>query len=110
MTTMPTPVDLRIWLLSKVLGWPGRRIANEVGVSQPTVVRTLARLEEEPPTGDDMQGYVAAAPTPPRGLPVLKAKTKNSSMLTLALTGAVIIIAVAIAFVLIAIAVSILSR
>jgi AraC-like DNA-binding protein len=113
---MPSPVDLRIWFLSKALGWPGRKIASEVGVSQPTVVRKLAEMEEDPPTGEDMQEIVSS--TPPKGIPVLKArrtellKARRTEvpMLMLAYTGAVIIIALAITLVLVALAVSILTH
>lgn len=115
---MPSPVDLRIWLLSKVMGWPGRRIAGEVGVSQPTVVRTLARLEEEPPTDQEMQDFVTVTSTgtPPHGLPIIatgrshRVSLKNTPILTLALAAAIILIAVAVAVVLISLAVSILGK
>lgn len=68
---MPSPLDLRIWHLSHVLGWATRRIGDEVGVSQPTVVRKLHRLEEHPPTDEEMQAFVTAAVTPPHGLPAI---------------------------------------
>lgn len=113
MAKMPSPVDLRIWLLSRVLGWPGRRIASEVGVSQPTVVRTLERLQNDPPTGDEMKEFVSTG-TPPKGMPVLKARapstTGGTTPLMLAFTGAVILITLAVTVVLIALAVAILSH
>lgn len=66
---MPSnPADMRIWMLSKVLGWPGRRVATEVGVSQPTVVRTLERMSKDPPTEKEIQEFVSVA-TPPQGIP-----------------------------------------
>lgn len=77
MTYMPSPVDLRIWLLSRTMGWPGRRIASEVGVSQPTVVRTLERLTKEPPTEQDLSEFVNVASTPPRGLPAIPGKIRS---------------------------------
>ena len=108
---MPSPVDLRIWFLSKALGWPGRKIASEVGVSQPTVVRKLAEMEEDPPTEADMQDFVSGGGTPPKGLPILKATRRGDTpVLMLAYTGAVIIIALAITLVLVAIAVAILTH
>lgn len=105
---MPSPVDLRIWFLSKALGWPGRKIASEVGVSQPTVVRKLAEMEEDPPTGEDIQEIVGT--TPPRGLPVLKTRRDKIPVLTLAYAGAIILIALAITLVLVSLAVSILTH
>lgn len=111
MATMPSPVDLRIWFLSRVLGWTQRRIANEVDVSQPTVARTLERLSNDPPTDQEMQDFVAVSTsTPPKGLPVLNGKRGDTSMLMLAFTGAVILITLAVTVVLIALAVAILSR
>ena len=107
---MPSPVDLRIWFLSKALGWPGRKIASEVGVSQPTVVRKLAEMEEDPPTEADMQDFVSGSGTPPKGLPVLKARRGQIPVLMLAYTGAVIIIALAVTLVLVSLAVTILSH
>src|SRR5881394_990195 len=78
MTYMPSPVDLRIWLLSRTLGWPGRRIASEVGVSQPTVVRTLERLTKEPPTEQELNDFVnVTSSTPPRGLPALTGRIRS---------------------------------
>lgn len=77
MTYMPSPVDLRIWLLSRTMGWPGRRIANEVGVSQPTVVRTLERLTKEPPTEQDLSEFVNVTSTPPRGLPAITGRIRS---------------------------------
>lgn len=106
---------MRIWILSKVLGWPGRRVASEVGVSQPTVVRTLERLQNDPPTDEEMQEFVNIG-TPPKGLPVLNGKGRPSgsiagmSPLMMAYTGAVISIALAITLVLVALAVSILTH
>ena len=76
MTLMPSPVDLRIWLLSRTLGWPGRRIASEVGVSQPTVVRTLERLNQDPPTEQEINEFVNVTATPPRGLPAITGRIK----------------------------------
>jgi hypothetical protein len=76
MTTMPSPVDLRIWLLSRTLGWSGRKVAGEVGVSQPTVVRTLERLDKEPPTEQEINDFVNVSATPPRGLPAITGKIK----------------------------------
>jgi hypothetical protein len=112
MKTMPSPVDLRIWFLSKALGWPGRKIASEVGVSQPTVVRKLAEMEEDPPTEQDMQDFVSGgSSTPPRGLPVVKPRRRDEvPMLMLAYTGAVIIIALAVTLVLVSLAVTILTH
>jgi hypothetical protein len=111
MKTMPSPVDLRIWFLSKALGWPGRKIASEVGVSQPTVVRKLAEMEEDPPTEQDMQEFVHGSSTPPRGLPVVKPRRRDEvPMLMLAYTGAVIIIALAVTLVLVSLAVTILGH
>lgn len=117
MTAMPSPVDLRIWLLSRVLGWPGRRIASEVGVSQSTVVRTLEQLSNDPPTDQEMQDFVTvtAAGTPPNGLPVLKTARKKHRnegvpLLTAAAAVAIILIAVAVTVVLISLAVHILSQ
>ncbi len=117
MATMPSPVDLRIWLLSRVLGWPQRRIASEVGVSQSTVVRTLEQLQNDPPTDQEMQDFVtvSSSGTPPHGIPVLKTQRKKvryreTALLTLATAAAIIMIAVAVTVVLIALAVSILSR
>lgn len=109
---MPSPVDLRIWLLSKVMGWPGRRIASEVGVSQPTVVRTLERLTNDPPTDQEMQDFVNVSATPPKGFPAMTGKRGRGDMppLTMALTGAVILITLAVTVVLIALAVAILQR
>jgi hypothetical protein len=104
---------MRIWLLSKVLGWPGRRVASEVGVSQPTVVRTLERLNNDPPTEQEMQDFVTVATnaTPASGLPILgKRSSADTPPLTRALTFAVIIIALAVTLVLVALAVSILTR
>jgi hypothetical protein len=109
MTLMPSPVDLRIWFLSKALGWPGRKIASEVGVSQPTVVRKLAEMEEDPPTEADMQEFVSSG-TPPKGFPALKARRGNVPILMLAYTGAVIIIALAVTLVLVSLAVTILTH
>lgn len=83
MTYMPSPVDLRIWLLSRTLGWPGRRIASEVGVSQPTVVRTLERLSKEPPTEQEITEFVNVTATPPRGLPAITGKIKSAKRPTL---------------------------
>lgn len=112
MAAMPSPVDLRIWLLSKVLGWPGRKVAEEVGVSQSTVVRTVERLSNDPPTDEEMQDFVTvASATPPKGMPVIRARAhQGKSPLMLAVTGAVIIIALAVAVVLVALAVAILSH
>ena len=79
-THMPTSVDLRIWMLSRTMGWSGRRVASEVGVSQPTVVRTLERLSKEPPTEQDISDFVnvtATAATPPRGLPAIPSKIRS---------------------------------
>jgi hypothetical protein len=75
---MPSPVDLPIWLLSRTMGWSGRRVATEVGVSQPTVVRTLERLTKEPPTEQEISELVNVSATPPRGIPVLPAKARRS--------------------------------
>ena len=111
--TMPSPVDLRIWLLSRVLGWPGRRIASEVGVSQSTVVRTLEQLKEDPPTDQEMQDFVTVTSTPPNGVPALKAsrhRYRDTRLLTLAAATAIIMIALAVTFVLVALALSILAR
>jgi hypothetical protein len=83
MRTMPSPVDLRIWFLSKALGWPGRKIASEVGVSQPTVVRKLAEMEEQPPTEAEMQEFVNGGGTPPRGFPALKSRRVQTPVLIL---------------------------
>lgn len=118
MKTMPSPVDLRIWLLSRVLGWPGRRIASEVGVSQSTVVRTLEQLSNDPPTDQEMQDFVTVSSnsgTPPHGIPVLGGTRKRTSyretaLLTLATAAAIIMIAVAVTVVLISLAVHILSH
>lgn len=109
---MPSPVDLRIWFLSKALGWPGRKIASEVGVSQPTVVRKLAEMEEDPPTEQEMQEFVSVGNgTPPKGFPALKAARHGKvPQLVTAYTFAVIIIALAVTLVLVALAVNILSR
>lgn len=112
---MPSPVDLRIWLLSRVLGWPGRKVADEVGVSQPTVVRTLERLSNDPPTDQEMQDFVAVAAgtdngTPPRGLPALKTRRHGTPLLTLVVAGSTALVAVAVTVVLIALAVAILSQ
>jgi hypothetical protein len=108
---MPSPVDLRIWFLSKALGWPGRKIASEVGVSQPTVVRKLAEMEEDPPTEQDMQEFVSGGNgTPPKGFPALRDKRGKVPALMTAYTFAVIIIALSVTLVLVALAVSILSR
>jgi len=111
---MPSPVDLRIWLLSKVMGWPQRRIANEVDVSQPTVARTLERLANDPPTDEEMQNFVAsgASGTPPKGLPVLKDRPvlRGTSLMTLVFAGAVTIIALAVTLVLVSLAVTILNH
>lgn len=114
--TMPSPVDLRIWLLSRVLGWPGRRIASEVGVSQSTVVRTLEQLQNDPPTDQEMQDFVTvtSSGTPPHGLPVIKAarkpRYKDTTLLTAAASFAIILVAVAVTVVLISLAVSILTH
>ena len=115
MKTMPSPVNLRIWLLSRVLGWPQRRIASEVGVSQSTVVRTLDQLQQEPPTDQEMQDFVTvtATGTPPNGLPLLSQQRKrrgDTHLLTLAAAAAIIMIAAAGTFVLIALAISILTN
>lgn len=110
MATMPSPVDLRIWFLSKALGWPGRKIASEVGVSQPTVVRKLAEMEEDPPTESDMQEFVSGGGTPPKGFPALKSRRSETPVLMLACTGAIIIIALAVTLVLVSLAVTILSH
>jgi hypothetical protein len=112
MATMPSPVDLRIWFLSRVLGWPQRRIAKEVDVSQPTVARTLERLTNDPPTDQEMQDFVAVTSpaTPPKGMRVLNGKHRDISMLTWVLTGAVILITLAVTVVLFALAVAILSH
>jgi hypothetical protein len=107
MTTMPSPVDMRIWLLSKVLSWPGRKIASEVGVSQPTVVRKLAEMEEDPPTDAEVQEFVHG--TPPKGFPALKARRGEATLLTLAVTGSIILIALAVTAVLVSLAVYLLS-
>jgi len=109
---MPSPVDLRIWLLSKVLGWPGRRVASEVGVSQPTVVRKLAEMEENPPTDQELQDFVKVSDTSPKGFPALKRQRERgeTTLLMLALTGAVVLISIAVAVVLIALAVAVLSH
>lgn len=113
---MPSPVDLRIWLLSRVLGWPQRRIASEVEVSQPTVARTLERLTNDPPTDAEMQEFVIGTTTgtPPNGLPALTANRKHryrdTPVLVAATATSIVIVAVAVAVVLIALAVSILSR
>jgi len=112
--TMPSPVDLRIWLLSRVLGWPGRRIASEVGVSQSTVVRTLEQLKDDPPTDQEMQDFVTVTSTPPNGVPILKTGRKNryrdTQLLTLAAAAAIFMIGLAVTVVLISLAVSILSH
>lgn len=109
-----SPSDLRIWFLSRVLGWPGRRVATEVGVSQPTVVRTLERLTKDPPTDQEMQDFVSAATTtPPGGIPVMKPDPQpeaGTSPLLLALTGAVILIALSVTVVLVALAIAILGH
>lgn len=108
-----TPSDLRIWFLSRVLGWPGRRVASEVGVSQPTVVRTLERLTKDPPTDQEMQDFMATASnTPPGGIPVLRPAQKqeaNTSPLIWALTGAVILITLSVTVVLVALSIAILN-
>ena len=83
MTLMPSPVDLRIWLLSRTLGWPGRRIASEVGVGQSTVVRTLERLNNDPPTEQEINEFVNVTATPPRGLPAITGKIKTAKRPTL---------------------------
>lgn len=83
MTAMPSPVDLRIWLLSRTLGWSGRRVASEVGVSQPTVVRTLERLSNDPPTEQEINEFVNVTATPPRGLPAITGKIKSTKRRTL---------------------------
>ncbi len=116
MKVMPSPVDMRIWLLSRVLGWPGRRIASEVGVSQSTVVRTLEQLQNDPPTDQEMQDFVTVTSggTPPHGLPALngtrKPRYRDTHLLTLAAAAAIILIAVAVTVVLISLAVSILGH
>ncbi len=110
MTTMPNPVDLRIWFLSKALGWPGRKIASEVGVSQPTVVRKLAEMEEDPPTEADMQEFVHSGSTRPKGFPALKVRRGEATLLTVVFAGAVTLVAVAVTVVLISLAVYLLSR
>jgi hypothetical protein len=112
---MPSsPSDLRIWFLSRVLGWPGRRVATEVGVSQPTVVRTLERLTKEPPTDQEMQDFVSAATsTPPGGLPVIKSNPRTGtdrSPLLWALTGAVVLITLSVTVVLVSLAIAILNN
>lgn len=109
MTTMPSPVELRIWFLSKALGWPGRKIASEVGVSQPTVVRKLAEMEEDPPTETDMQELIMHG-TPPKGFPALKVRRGEATLLTLVFAGATILVALAVTVVLISLAVYILSH
>lgn len=107
---------MRIWFLSKVLGWPGRRVASEVGVSQPTVVRTLERLNNDPPTDQEMQEFMAVSTnsTPPNGIPALKNKKRTMqgdlTPLMLAITASVIIIALAVTIVLVSLAVAILSH
>ena len=115
MHSMPaSPADLRIWFLSRVLGWPGRRVASEVGVSQPTVVRTLERLTKEPPTDQEMQDFVSAATTtPPGGIPIVKTEPRpevGSRPLFWALTGAVVLITLSVTVVLIALAIAILNK
>jgi hypothetical protein len=113
MPSMPSsPSDLRIWFLSRVLGWPGRRVATEVGVSQPTVVRTLERLTKDPPTDQEMQDFVSVSTsTPPGGLPVIKTRpAAGNPPLLWALTGAVILITLSVTVVLVSLAVAILSH
>ena len=110
-----SPSDLRIWLLSKVLGWPGRRVASEVGVSQPTVVRTLERLTKDPPTDQEMQDFMSTASnTPPGGIPAIHAARRqaaaHTSPLTWALTGAVILITLSVTVVLVSLAITILNH
>lgn len=110
-----SPSDLRIWFLSRVLGWPGRRVASEVGVSQPTVVRTLERLTKDPPTDQEMQDFMSTASntTPPGGIPVLRAASRRrdlgTSPLIWALTGAVILISLSVTVVLVTLAITILN-
>jgi hypothetical protein len=90
---MPSPVDLRIWILSRTLGWSGRRVASEVGVSQPTVVRTLDRLSKEPPTEQEINEFMNVTSTPPRGLPAIAGKIRP---LRIQLPGGWIVVACAI--------------
>lgn len=109
-----SPSDLRIWFLSRVLGWPGRRVASEVGVSQPTVVRTLERLTKDPPTDQEMQDFMSTASntTPPGGIPVLRPAARRdagTSPLIWALTGAVILISLSVTVVLVTLAITILN-
>lgn len=111
---------MRIWLLSRVLGWTGRRIAAEVGVSQPTVVRVLERLREDPPTDQEMQDFVTVASssssssTPPHGMPELKETPKPvkpaMTPMSVALIFAVVAITLAIVAVLAVLAYAILQR
>jgi hypothetical protein len=116
MPAMPaSPTDLRVWFLSRVLGWPGRRVATEVGVSQPTVVRTLERLTKDPPTDQEMQDFVSAATTstPPGGIPVMKTARRpasDNSPLLWAYTGAVIMITLSVTVVLVSLAIAILNH
>ncbi len=113
---MPSPVDLRIWLLSRVMGWPGRRIANEVGVSQSTVVRTLDQLQNDPPTDQEMQDFVTvtSSGTPPAGLPILtgtrKTRLRDTPLITLVTAASIFMIALAVTVVLISLSVSILGH
>lgn len=121
-----SPGDLRIWLLARVFGWPGRKIAAEVGTSQPTVVRTLARLDEDPPTEVDIHELMITAGTPPDGLPVLLAPPPTPTpspapppapspappptALRRVLAVSVILLTLAVCTVLVAIAVAILQK
>lgn len=111
--TTPTPHDLRVWHYSKVLGWTERKIADEIGSSQTTVNRIIHRLEENPPSHEEMSAFIGN--TPPYGLPAYNSssaarKVVLAGPIWYALAVAITIVALSIAAVLIAAAISLLSH
>jgi hypothetical protein len=110
----PTPHDKRVWHFHKVMGWQQRKIADEVGISQTTVNRIIHRLEEEPPTEEDMAAFVASPSTPPFGFPAFNGGASRRIVLAgpiwYALAACAVLLAVSVAAVLVAAAVSLLSH
>lgn len=109
--TTPTPHDKRVWHLKQVLDWPQRKIADEVGISQTTVNRILGRLEDDPPTAEEMAAFVASH-TPPNGMPAIGSgrRVVLASPIWYAIAIGVVMLALSFAAVLFAAAISLLSH
>jgi hypothetical protein len=103
-----------VWHLKTVLGWQQRKIADEVGISQTTVSRIIQRLEESPPTEEDMAAFIASS-TPPYGLPAWNGGGSSKRIVLAgpiwyALAACAVLLAVSVAAVLVAAALTLLEH